>query len=300
MASRKPIVCFGYISPGVVFLVEKYPEANSGAYVLERRPFIGADCTMTAQTLARWQMPVHLIGNVMGDDARGREALAELQAAGIHTHIPLRPDLRTTDEVDVSDRAGTRTFFVENNPTVWGTLLTADLSALGNAALLYADWYVGEAANRAISAAHQQGVPVYLNVEYSLREPQRYLDLVAQATYVQARLTDHGPHHETEDPYALGRAILAAGPRMALITRGRHGALMMTHEQSIDVPAPEINSVDTQGAGAAFAAAAMYALQMGWSPERVARFATVAASIKCERFGLLDLPVDEILERSGL
>ena len=292
-ASDLPIVCFGYVSPGVVFLVDQYPEANGGAYVLEKRPFIGADCTMAAQTLAGWQVPVHLIGNALGDDTRGREALAELHAAGVRTDIPLQPGLRTTDEVDVSDRAGTRTFFVEHNPTVWDTLLTADLQAINNAGLLYVDWYVGEAVVRAMRYATARQVPIYLNVEYSLREPQRYLNLLQIATVVQARLTDQTA--DTEDPYVLGRAILAAGPQMVLITRGRHGALlMMNPDVVIDIPSPPVTSVDTQGAGAAFAAAAIYALRLGWSPQQVVLFATTAASIKCERFGLLSASVDEI------
>lgn len=294
----RPVVCFGYISPGVVLLVEQYPDANGGAYVLEKRPFIGADCTMAAQTLARWRVPVHLIGNAMGDDTRGQEALAELHGAGVHTHIPLQTGLRTTDEVDISDRAGTRTFFVESNPAVWNTLLTADLQAIDQAGLLYVDWYVGEAVNRAMGYARDRQVPVYLNVEYSLSDPQRYLDLVSSATYVQARLSDQP--HKSEDPIALGQAILHAGPQLVLITRGRHGAWLFTHQgEPIEVASPPVTPVDTQGAGAAFAAAALYALREGWPAEQVARFATTAASIKCERFGLLDADVEDIVQRMG-
>ncbi len=295
----RSVVCFGYVSPGVVLLVENYPEANSGAYVLEKRSFIGADCTMAAQTLARWQVPVHLIGNAMGDDARGREALAELHAAGVQTHIPLQAGLRTTDEVDISDRAGTRTFFVENNPTVWNTLVKADLQAIDQAGLLYVDWYVGEAVNRAMAYALDRQVPVYLNVEYSLNEPQRYLDLISSATYVQARLSDQP--NKSEDPIALGRAILKTGPQLVLITRGRHGAWLFTNQgATMEIASPPVTPVDTQGAGAAFAAAALYALRAGWPPEQMVRFATTAASIKCERFGLLDASVDEIVRRMAV
>ena len=291
-----PIVCFGYISPGVVFLVEQYPEANGGAYVLEKRPFIGADCTMAAQTLAGWQVPVHLIGNAMGDDFRGRDALAALHAARVQTHILLQAGLRTTDEVDISDRAGTRTFFVEHNPAVWDTLLTADLHAIDQAGLLYVDWYVGPAVNRAMDYARARQVPIYLNVEYSLSDPARYLDLISAATFVQARLSDK--NRSAEDPIALGRAIMKAGPQLVLITRGRHGALLFAPDGSIvDIAPPPIQSVDTQGAGAAFAAAAMYALRAGWPAEHIARFATTAASVKCERFGLLSASVEAIIQR---
>lgn len=110
------IVCFGYVNPGVVFSVDQYPAANTGAYVSAKRPFIGADCAMAAQLLVRWGMDAHLIGNALGDDRLGNETLAQLREMRVQTHIALRAGLRTPDEVDISDRAGTRTFFVETIP----------------------------------------------------------------------------------------------------------------------------------------------------------------------------------------
>ena len=295
-SSIASVVCFGYVNPGLIFSVDKYPAANAGAYVSHKQPFIGADCSMAARTLARWGVPTHLIGNALGDDAAGHTTLERLQAEQVHTHIAMRRDLRTPEEVDVIDRAGTRTFFVESTP-VWNTLMEADLGAIEHAAMVYVDWYVGEPAQLAVARARQHHVPVFLNVEYSLREPQKYLELVSQATYVQSPLNDSAEFHE--DPCALAQAICAAGPKMAFVTQGRHGALALqdgvSQRPCIQVPATPVDILDAQGAGATFSAAAMYGLLQGWAVDAVAAFATRAASLKCAKFGLIDLSVEQIV-----
>lgn len=296
MSSTPRIVCFGYVNPGVVFSVDRYPTANTGAYVIAKRPFIGADCAMAAQMLARWGIEAHLIGNALGADDLGRRTLTQLAEMGVHTHIALRRDLHTPDEVDISDRAGTRTFFVEDAPAVWGSLIEADLEAIAGADMLYVDWYVGPAAERAIAFARTQGAPVFLNVEYSLRQPDLYRHLIAQSTYAQSPMSD--VHVVQEDPRAIAEALRALGVEIAFVTRGKHGSLAMDRSGLIEVSAPAVHVVDTQGAGAVYSAAAMYGLLAGWPMAQVARFATMAASLKCAQHGLPDAAVEAILAQA--
>jgi len=296
MPSPLRVACFGYVNPGVVFLVDRYPAANTGAYVTARRPFIGADCAMVAQTLARWGIEAHLIGNALGADDLGQQTLRQLAEAGVHAHIALRHDLCTPHEVDISDRAGTRTFFVEDAPQVWDSLGQADLRPIAGAAMLYVDWYVGAAAEKAIAFADAHSVPVFLNVEYSLRHPDRYRDLIARSTYAQSPMSD--VHVGQEDPYAIATALRTLGARAAFVTRGKHGSLVADPSGTIEVPAPQVSIVDTQGAGAVYSAAAIYGLLAGWPTERLGHFATTAASLKCAQPGLLHMTVEAILSHA--
>lgn len=296
MPAQHRVVCFGYINPGVVFSVDKYPAANTGAYVTDKRPFIGADCTMAAQILARWGVQAHLIANALGADDAGRDTLSQLEAAGVKTHVELRKALRTPNEVDISDRDGTRTFFVEHNPAVWNSLIEADLSAIDGASLLYVDWYVGDAAARAIAYARKRDVPVYLNVEYSLRQPSQYADRIAGATYAQSPMSD--VHVAQEDPFAMAMALCGMGVKVAFVTRGKHGSLAMSGEQVVETHAPPVSVVDTQGAGAVYSAAAMYGILQGWPFDHIARFATTAASLKCAQHGLLDAPLADVIAQA--
>jgi ribokinase len=280
------VVCFGYVNPGEVFSVDKYPSANTGAYVTDKRVFIGADCAMVAILLARWGFDSHLIGNALGDDVLGRDTVSQLNAQGVKTHIHLRSDIRTPHEIDISDRAGTRTFFVESNDTVWSSLIDADLSAIDDAQMLYVDWYVGEAAAQAMRRAKANDVLVYLNVEYSLNAPEKYRELIALADVVQVPMSDVRPLQE--DAHALARAVKRLGAASVFVTRGKYGSMTMIDERTIVTPAPEVRVIDTHGAGAVFSAVAMRGLLEQWDIERVAQSATEIASFKCERHGLPD------------
>ena len=291
------IACFGYVNPGVVFTVDQYPAANTGAYVSAKRPFIGADCAMVAQLLARWGMDAHLIGNALGDDALGLDTLARLRGMGVTTHIAQKAGLRTPDEVDISDQAGTRTFFVENNPAVWNSLSEADLTAIEGAAMLYVDWYVGPAAMRAVQFANLHDVPVYLNVEYTLSKPEQYRDLIELSAHAQSPMSD--VHVQQEDPIQMAKSLCDMGVKTAFVTRGKYGSLAVKDGQLIVVAAKQVAVRDTQGAGAVYSAAAMYGLINHWPVERVARVATLAASLKCAQHGLLDLPIDTVAEQAG-
>ncbi len=290
------VACFGYVNPGVVLVVDQYPPANSGAYFSMRRPFIGADCAMVALMLARWGHEPHLIANDLGDDPPGHETLRQLREAGITPHLRLRPDLHTPQEVDIADRAGTRTFFVESNYPVWSSLANADFDAIDGSAMLYLDWYVGEAARHAAQRAQAARVPIFLNVEYSLRAPDRYRDLMALATFVQIPMSD--VHRDPEDPTALAQAALDMGAHAVFVTRGKFGSLVAQPGSLVEIAAPAVNIVDTQGAGAVYSAAAIAALLQGEPPDAAARFATRLASLKCAQHGLPLEPMDVLSART--
>jgi sugar/nucleoside kinase (ribokinase family) len=294
MPALSRVVCFGYVNPGRVFTVDQYPAANTGAYVTDKRAFIGADCSMVAQMLARWGVDAHLIGNALGADELGRDTLHRLNEMGIRTHIDLKRNLRTPDEVDISDRAGTRTFFVENNPDVWSSLNDADLSAIDGADMLYVDWYVGDAALGAVRYANVRNVPVYLNVEISLQQPEQYRYLISQSTYAQSPMSDVRVNQE--DPQAMAHTLCGMGIRAAFVTRGKFGSLVCADGNLIEVGAPTINVVDTQGAGAVYSALAIYGLLHQWPVAQIARVATLGASRKCGQHGLLDVTFDALLK----
>lgn len=295
MGSAFRVVCFGYVNPGVVFSVDAYPAPNTGAYVKAKRPFIGADCAMVAQALAAWGVESHLIGNALGDDALGRDTLSRLRALGVQPHLQLDAALRTPHEVDIADRAGTRTFFVEDNPPVWESLEQADLSPIDVADMVYVDWYVGKAALRAATYARARGVPVFLNVEVSLAQPEQHRALIAQATYAQSPMSD--VHVQQEDPLAIAQMLRARGVAVAFVTRGKFGSLALSDEGLIEQPALSVEVVDTQGAGAVYSAAAIYGLLHDLPLPLVVQAATHTASLKCAQHDLLTPSPLQVLQQ---
>jgi sugar/nucleoside kinase (ribokinase family) len=278
----KKVVCFGLVNPGQVFAVDRYPAANTGAYVSAKWPFIGADSVMVARTLARWgSAEVHVIGNALGDDAAGRAVIETLTGEGIHPHLPLRAGLRTPEEVDIVDAAGRRSFFVEQNP-IWDTAAEADLSTLAGADLVYVDWYAYAGAARVMAAARAAGVPVYLNSDADRGQ----YDLISSATWAQVSRDNR--RFVRLEALRMAFALRELGPQALFLTLGKHGALVATAERAIGMPAQKVTVVDPQGAGAAFSAGAIHALLRGWSLDRALSFAIRAGSRKVAQRGLLE------------
>ncbi|MEE1930207.1 carbohydrate kinase [Streptomyces sp. TRM 70351] len=87
------------------------------------------------------------------------------------------------------------------------------------------------------------------------------------------------------------RTLLAAGPRIVVVTRGARGALAVTAGTRAEVPAPPVDVVDTVGAGDAFQAALLDAVASG-APlttageiTAVLNRCTAAAALACARPG---------------
>jgi ribokinase len=76
-------------------------------------------------------------------------------------------------------------------------------------------------------------------------------------------------------------ALLAAGARAVVVTRGRRGATMFRGGQQLDIPAPRVDVVDTVGAGDAFNGALATALSTGLSLETAVTAGVQAGALAC-------------------
>ncbi len=92
--------------------------------------------------------------------------------------------------------------------------------------------------------------------------------------------------HEAEflgDPRPAG--LLARGPRSVVITRGAYGAVVADRDGVTEVPSPEVEVVDTTGAGDAFTGALCLRLARGDGLVAAARFAARVGAASVRRPG---------------
>lgn len=66
--------------------------------------------------------------------------------------------------------------------------------------------------------------------------------------------------------------------KLAFITNGKHGAIVIQDKKSFEVPGFEVKAVDTTGAGDNFAAGVLFGLSRGFEPVRAARIGNLLAS----------------------
>lgn len=93
------------------------------------------------------------------------------------------------------------------------------------------------------------------------------------------------------------------GPKIVVVTLGEKGCAGVSEDGYFEVPAFQVDVVDTTGAGDVFHGAFIYGLLQEWDARRCARFASAVAAIKCTRQGgraaIPDLPTVERFLRDG-
>jgi ribokinase len=138
--------------------------------------------------------------------------------------------------------------------------------------------------------ARDAGARTILNLAPFAPHPETLLKVVdvavlneielSQAT--RAKLKTSSP---LRDVVAACEKLRAKGARTIVATLGRRGAVVVTPENAVSVPAFKAKVVDTTGAGDCFVGALAARMMAGATPAEAARFASAAASCSVERLG---------------
>ena len=78
---------------------------------------------------------------------------------------------------------------------------------------------------------------------------------------------------------------LRLGPKVVVLKMGEAGAYLATPEYRVRIPRHAVQVVDATGAGDAFCGSFLARILAGDSPEQAARYANVAAALKCTGYG---------------
>lgn len=82
------------------------------------------------------------------------------------------------------------------------------------------------------------------------------------------------------------KSLQQKGPGIVVITLGEKGCVVLDGDNYFEMPAfTDIEVVDTCGAGDVFHGAFILGMLKGWESERITRFASAVAAIKCTRIG---------------
>ena len=219
-----------------------------------------------------------------GDDAAGATMAQELAAYGVDARAFRRlAGCRSSQSAILVDAKGQRLIVSHHGdvPDDAAWLPLADVR-----------WPAG--ARALFGAAREAGVPRVLDADVA--EGAVIGELLQLADHVV--FSEHGlacwaslPERtgERQRLAALERAwhaMRAQAPSKACaVTCGEAGSWWLTNDGPLHVPAPEIDAVDTLGAGDVFHGAYALAIAQGRDIAAAARFATLAAAIKCTRSG---------------
>src|SRR5690606_19453842 len=125
--------------------------------------------------------------------------------------------------------------------------------AITTAHIVVCQWEIPtETIMTALRMAHEAGVKTIFNpapVQGEIpAEMYRNIDILCANETEAEQLTGMAAT-TIEQTTAAARRLLERGPHTIILTLGERGSLLVTAEGSQHIPAPQVNAVDTTGAG---------------------------------------------------
>ncbi|MGO4570824.1 carbohydrate kinase family protein [Microvirga sp. 2TAF3] len=261
--------------------------------------------------------------STLSEDAFGTFLTNRLMEAGVSSTYLRRCVNRTTLSVVATSATGEPhySFYAEESadralkPDALPSELPAEVSAI--AAGSYA-LGVEPIASAIETLLRREAGPRVISLDPNVRPRvlgdvgafrQRFERLLAHATIIKASDEDIELLYSTRDLVSVARVWLAQGPKLVIVTRGADGPLAVFGNSIVERPAPQVDVVDTVGAGDTFHAAILGWLDAGGflTPQCVAQlnddqvtaaldFAAAAAAIVCTRRGANPPTWDEVMD----
>ena len=250
----------GSINQDFVLSVERRPEPGETVTEAQLSKGNGGKGANQAAAAALLGASVKFLGRV-GDDGFGEPLVEALADKGVDTSL-----------IEASPDSSTGTAFITVTPDGENAItvapganrsLTAEdvddaSEAIGDARVLVAQMEVPpEVVLRAVEVAARQGTRVLVNLAPTTEVPRKLLEkldpLVVnehEAAFLLEKRVEG-----VEGALSAAPELLELGPRSAVITLGREGAVFSDGESTNHLPAPKVDAVDTTGAGDAFVGA---------------------------------------------
>jgi 2-dehydro-3-deoxygluconokinase len=259
----------------------------------------GGDTSNAAIAAARQGASVGYITG-LGRDMPGDSFIALWAREGVDASTVTRTDRWLTGVYFVThDEAGHHFLHYRAN-SASAMYRAADLpeAAIAAARMLYVSGIsqgISESACDAVFAAidiaRRNGRMVAYDTNYRPRlwPPLRAAAVMhaamAQVDYALPGLDDVAVLTGLKEPEAILDFYLRLGPKVVALKMGEGGAWLATAEHRVHIPPRKVDVVDATGAGDAFGGAFLARILAGDEPEAAARYANVAAALKCTGYG---------------
>ena len=296
------VFVLGSINQDFVLKVERRPEPGETVTNAELSTHNGGKGANQAAAAALLGASVAFLGRV-GDDEFGEPLVQALEEKGIDTTL-IKPASGTPTGAAFITVTPDGENAITVAPGANRSLTPGDVEAaadeIGGAGVFVAQMEVPvQAVLRAVEVAAEKGTRALVNLAPTFEVPRELLEKLDPLVV-----------NEHEAAFLLGREVegvkgarsaapelLTSGPRSAVITIGEDGAVLADGESVEHLPAPEVDVVDTTGAGDAFVGALATQIARGASLQEAVAYAVRAGAAAVTKEGAQGaLPTPEVVE----
>jgi sugar/nucleoside kinase (ribokinase family) len=267
----------------VVCLLERYPAQNEKVHALTMERHGGGPVGTALAAVARLGFRASFIGQV-GDDFAGRFVISEFEREGVDVCSEVvQEDTDSSISVCLIDKkTGDRTVVSRRGELVEVGPEALRVGAARGGSILHVDGYDMGAATAAARIAKENGTAVVYDcgsVYDGTEELLKYTDVAVTSEKFARQMFGDAP---LEDAC---RRLRGCGPKYTGVTLGGRGAVGLDGERFFEVPAFDVEVVDTTGAGDAFHGGLDAGVLLGLDFERAMVLAAAVAALKCTRLG---------------
>jgi 2-dehydro-3-deoxygluconokinase len=259
----------------------------------------GGDTSNAAVAAARQGARVGYI-TALGQDMPGDAFMALWQREGVSTTTVRRSDRYQTGVYFVTHDSAGHHFLHYRANSAAAMYTASDLpeDAIAAAKILFVSGIsqgisasACDAVFAAIATARRSGVKVAYDTNYRPRlwPPARAAATMhaamAGADFAVPGMEDVQTLTGLTEPQAMLDFYLRLGCKLVLLKMGEAGAWLATADERALIPAYKVKAVDATGAGDTFCGSFFARILAGDAPVRAARYASVAAALKCTGYG---------------
>jgi 2-dehydro-3-deoxygluconokinase len=262
----------------------------------------GGDTSNAAIAAVRQGARVGMV-TALGQDMPGDSFIRLWEREGVDTSCVLRADRYQTGVYFVTHDAAGHHFLHYRAGSAAAMYAVPDvpLDAIARARILYVSGIsqgisasACDAVFAAVDVAVGNGVKVAYDTNYRPRLwPAARAAAVMHATMARADYAFPGEEDVRTltgltDPDAMLDFYLRLGVRVVVLKMGGAGAYLATPDVRVRIPGHQVEVVDATGAGDTFCGSFLARVLAGDEPEVAARYANVAAALKCAGYGAVE------------
>jgi ribokinase len=285
------ILAVGSINTDLVVRVDQFPIPGETVYGSEFATYAGGKGANQAAAAARLGSQVSMLGAV-GDDVNSSERLSDLRDAGVDVApILIRDQTPGGVALIQVDSSGQNQIVIV--PGANGTVAPEDVTAKLPGLVQKDDLVLVqfelpfETVRATLESAREAGARTVVNTApfvTGTADLLNLIDILVVNEIEAGQLLGRGPV-SVDAADAAVRELRKTGPSVVFATLGAAGAMILDDNCSESIPAPNVDVVDTTGAGDATVGAFATALNDGLSTVEAARMAVMAGSFAVQRPG---------------
>jgi len=287
MDAMANIIVIGSLNADLVVRAPRFPAPGETISGEDLAIIPGGKGANQAVAAARLGASVAMLGRV-GDDSFGPTLTQNLRQNNVDTKHVLTDPAATGTAIIVVDSNGQNSIVL--SPGANGQVTPQDINSISfqTVDMLLLQFEIPlETVIHAASRARQNGLRVILNPAPAQPIPDSLLadvDILVPNESELELLTGM-PVMNADSAERAARRLLAKGVQTVIVTLGSNGALLVTEENTIHIPAFKIDAVDTTAAGDAFIGGLATALQKGQTLEAAVRYGNACGALAATKYG---------------